>query len=981
MQTNNLSTTTLATPSSEALLLIVAEDDYGLNRLIQKRLQRHGFTTKGALNGADAVRWSLEEPTAILLLDYQLLDMTAKDVILTLAEQQRVVPFIVMTGNGDEQTAVEMMKLGARDYLIKSETFLDLLPTVVQQTIERIETERRLAQTEHALHDAEHRFGMLFKNAPVGIGLSTFDGQILVANNTFLRILGCEFDDLKLINAQRFYVNAADRIAILRTVIKEGALRHKEVALRRRDGTPFFATCSFERFLLEGNEALMVTLEDMSERIAAQQRISHLNAVLNGIRRVNQLIIEESDTDRLIQHACASLIQVFGYGHAWVIRLDEARKIHTTASAGFDGNGALLNALRTHNTLPWCIQQALEQPTIYIHTPTILCNDCPLSTICAGYARLTIQMTYNNRVYGVLAVGLAPGFVDDEEEQSLFAEVARDLAFALHKIDLETERRRAEAELHTSRTRLMDAMQAGNLVWWNIDINTGTMVSAERWMQMLGYESHSRTKISYAALVNAFHPDDSTAALQAMRLHLTGEAESYEAEYRLKTQTGTWRWFHDTGRVTERDGEGRPLRVSGVMVDVTKRRTAEDALKRTLDELEQRVAERTLELSIANADLARAVRVKDEFLANMSHELRTPLNAILGRAEMSREGMYGPMSPTLNAALLTIEESGRHLLDMINDILDVAKIESGHFELNLELVPVRSLCDASMRLVSQQALKKQLHLSLALEPGVDLIYADGRRLKQMLVNLLSNAVKFTPEGGEITLAVRGDREHRQVSFHVCDSGIGIAPEDLGTLFQPFVQVDNSLTRTHEGSGLGLALVARLAKMHGGSVAVNSVVGQGSDFAVILPWRTRTTKATSLLPPLVEPPPIVASHFTDNTLILIVDDNTSSIDLLTAYLSANGARLAAAHNGLEAIRIAIEVRPALILMDIQMPQLNGIAAIQQIRALPALSNVPIIALTALAMPGDRERCLAAGANEYITKPLDLPYLMQLILQLL
>jgi signal transduction histidine kinase len=259
-------------------------------------------------------------------------------------------------------------------------------------------------------------------------------------------------------------------------------------------------------------------------------------------------------------------------------------------------------------------------------------------------------------------------------------------------------------------------------------------------------------------------------------------------------------------------------------------------------ELEERVAERTAELSgtagrllAANVDLEKAARLKDEFLASMSHELRTPLNAILVLSENLEENVYGPVTDKQLKSLKTIRESGQHLLALINDVLDLAKIGAGKVELVLNLVSVQDICKASLRLIGPAAAKKGLTTSLDLDPTVSTLTVDGRRLKQMLGNLLSNAAKFTPEGGAIGLEVAGDRRNGVVRFTVWDTGIGIAQEDQPRLFQLFVQLDAWLSRQFEGTGMGLTLVKRLVELHGGTATVESELGKGSRFTITLPW--------------------------------------------------------------------------------------------------------------------------------------------------
>ncbi len=280
--------------------------------------------------------------------------------------------------------------------------------------------------------------------------------------------------------------------------------------------------------------------------------------------------------------------------------------------------------------------------------------------------------------------------------------------------------------------------------------------------------------------------------------------------------------------------------------EIIERQRTEAALEAARASLAQRVEERTRELQAANEDLARASRLKNEFFACMSHELRTPLHAILGLSETMQEQTLGSINEKQQEALGNIAESGRHLLTLINDILDLSKIEAGKLELQMAPVMIEVVCQASLRFVNQMAQRKRLKVLTNLDSAVTTIQADERQLKQILINLLSNAVKFTPEGGSIGLEVTGTVEPRQagdtkgfIHFTVWDNGIGIAPENLERLFQPFVQLDpakRDLTRQYPGTGLGLALVRRLVNLHGGSISVESEIGKGSRFTISLPWQ-------------------------------------------------------------------------------------------------------------------------------------------------
>ncbi len=414
----------------------------------------------------------------------------------------------------------------------------------------------------------------------------------------------------------------------------------------------------------------------------------------------------------------------------------------------------------------------------------------------------------------------------------------------------------------------------------------------------------------------------------------------------------------------------------GVMFDITERQQAQLDLRLTNERLEVTICE-----------LQRATRLKDEFLATMSHELRTPLNAILGMSEALQEEIFGDLNPRQIQSIQTIERSGRHLLALINDILDLSKISAGKLELNIATIDLAYLCNSSLAFIKQQALQKQIQLDAHLPPVPGNIAVDERRIRQVLINLLSNAVKFTPQGGQIALWVTRQENFNDDSswleFAVRDTGIGIAAADLDRLFQPFVQLDSSLSRHFEGTGLGLALVKQIVELHGGTISIESELDRGSCFSVripncLIPLASSQIAAYDLTCEYLHQ---IDRQPLEPALILLAEDNQGNINTLTSYLSAKGYRTIVAENGREAIELVQTQRPDLILMDIQMPEMDGLAAISWIRQHPHLAQIPIVALTALAMEGDREQCLAAGANEYLTKPVKLKQLAATIQQLM
>jgi PAS domain S-box-containing protein len=474
-----------------------------------------------------------------------------------------------------------------------------------------------------------------------------------------------------------------------------------------------------------------------------------------------------------------------------------------------------------------------------------------------------------------------------------------------------------------------------------------------------------------SCLLEKLHPDD-VSLFQQIVAESAQNMTSKQWEGRAVMSSGEIKWIRSVSR-PERQADGAIV-WDGVMLDITDLKQAETNLYQANERLE-----------LTNSELQQATRLKDEFLATMSHELRTPLNAILGMSEALQDEVFGSLNSRQINSISTIEKSGEHLLSLINDLLDVSKISAGKLELNITEVSLADLCKSSLVFIKQKAFEKQIQLDTHLPANLDRIFVDERRMRQVLINLLSNAVKFTPNGGAIALfisvkspAVCHQTEGYSLCFAISDTGIGIASDDIPKLFQPFIQVDSNLNRKYEGTGLGLVLVKQIVELHGGFVSIDSEVGKGSCFSIMLPQTDLKSMSESLDSHPSES--IAASSPVDAPiapLILLAEDNELNVNTFSSYLIAKGYRTIVANNGREAIALYQSQQPDLILMDVQMPDLDGIAAIEYIRQQSTQIRPPIIAITALAMAGDREKCLAAGANKYITKPLKLRELYQAI----
>ncbi len=386
-----------------------------------------------------------------------------------------------------------------------------------------------------------------------------------------------------------------------------------------------------------------------------------------------------------------------------------------------------------------------------------------------------------------------------------------------------------------------------------------------------------------------------------------------------------------------------------------------------------------------NVELEHASRMKSEFLAAMSHELRTPLNAIIGFSEALKDGLIGDLSERQNEYIGDIFTSGQHLLSLINDILDLSKVEAGMMALELDNVDLLTLLSNSLAIVKGQAAAQGIQLEIDAGADLDETQLDPRKMKQIVYNLLSNAVKFTPERGRVTLSARrvprhavgtlaGDWPQYSLPFavedhedflEVCvgDSGIGIAPDDMAKLFQPFSQIDSSLARKFEGTGLGLAMVKELVELHGGTVAMTSKEGEGSRFAAWVPLRA-----------LAQPTTIVSHDRRSATMhaaepgarvALVVEDDDQAADLLRLLLEAEGFAVLRATSGEEALVMAPQQPLSLITLDICLPGIDGWEFLVQLHELRALAQVPVVVIAGIV---DSNMALTGGAADVLQKPI-------------
>ncbi|MDQ2937700.1 MAG: PAS domain S-box protein [Acidobacteriota bacterium] len=408
------------------------------------------------------------------------------------------------------------------------------------------------------------------------------------------------------------------------------------------------------------------------------------------------------------------------------------------------------------------------------------------------------------------------------------------------------------------------------------------------------------------------------------------------------------------------DAQGKLIGVVGVSVDITERRRAEEERERL------HASERE-----ARAEAEKANRLKDEFLATLSHELRNPLNVILGYAEVLLRSEEARASQFVRKAAEILKRNALAQSRLVRDLLDLSRLHIGKLSLNREVVSLMTIINNAVETVGGDVAAKQIELKV--EAGEDVIFvnADPLRLEQIIWNLLNNAVKFTPAGGAITIRVRADNDRAVLSVE--DTGQGIEPEFLPHVFEMFRQADASSSRPHGGMGIGLALVRQLIDLHGGTIAVDSVVGQGAKFTIQLPVSTETEKSLRVSGPL-------QAAVLNQMRILVVDDSADTVDMLRRLFEMDGASVDTARSGLEALDIARGKDFDVVLSDISMPGMDGFEFVGRLRQIANQKDVPVIALTGFGRTEDVDRATGEGFLSHVTKPIDVNSLVEILRKL-
>jgi PAS domain S-box-containing protein len=482
-------------------------------------------------------------------------------------------------------------------------------------------------------------------------------------------------------------------------------------------------------------------------------------------------------------------------------------------------------------------------------------------------------------------------------------------------------REAAEMSLRESQSRLRVALDASRIGDWDLDLRTNVLLHSPRHDQCFGYEEPV-SEWSVEHFLRHLHPDDRDRVNQEVQESLRSR-DGWQHDCRVVWPDGSVHWLDTLGTILRKDGV--PYRITGIVIDITERKQ------------NQELQLQSVRLEAENRQIQEANRLKSEFLANMSHELRTPLNAVIGFAEILRSGAVPPESEKRDEYLGHIASSGRHLLQLINDVLDLSKVESGKFEFFPEPVDLTRLMGEVVGVLQTEAARKGVTLTTEVDPALHGLVLDPARLKQMLYNFLSNAIKFTGSGGRAVLRA-SENGPDQVRLEVQDTGVGISPADQEKLFAPFQQVNTGYAKQHQGTGLGLALTRRLAELQGGSVGVRSTPGVGSVFFVVLPRGNSSRRPPS-------PARVTGAQALPGApTVLVIEDDAADQARLVQFLASAGFQVDVAGTGEQALKLSASRRYDAITLDLLLPDRSGLEVLAMLRSGANNRDVPVVVVT-------------------------------------